>query len=649
MTDVKKISYNTDHSERGGVKSKWWLEPADEMYLHIWGVAKKIWDNQQYRAIHHLRMARLYHNMEMVSLNAGMFGRAASDNNWLSNRVTLNVVKSCVDTASAKIAKSKPRPLFLTEDGNWGMQYKAQQMTKFVDGWFDEQHIYQKMRACFVDAGVWGDGVLKIFADERDMKVKAERVVIDEIIVDDTEGRYGEPQQLHQVKLVFREVAAALWPDYAEHIWAANNGLTAQESTFAAADMIKVVESWHLPSSKDSDDGVHAIAIENCTLFHEKWEKDYFPFVFFKWCPRLLGFYGMGLAEELVGIQLEINKILRNIQIAQHLMAVPQVWLEATSHVVTAHINNEIGGIKRYMGTPPIFQVPSAMSPEIYQWLESLYKKAYEITGISQLAASAQKPAGITAAVALREMSDIASERFSLVGQRYDEFAVDISKMALDGMDDLYEKDKSISVNAADKKFMEVIKWKDIKMERDSYAVRAYPTALLPTTPEGRLQKVQELIQAGIFDRDEALSLLDYPDVESVTSMKTAPREDILRLIYLMMYKGQYYGPEPYMNLTLAKTLVQSAYNKARTNNLPEDRLSLMRNFMDDVETLLTPPPQPLPLPGPGGLPPGGLPGGPAPDAAPLTGLGSPASPANSELLPITGTGLPPPVGSMPQ
>lgn len=628
MADVPKVYYNQDKSEIAEIKSKWWKQEPEQMFRHVFGVVKKIWDYQKYRQTMHLRMARLYHNMEIVSLNAGMFARSAATDNWTSNRVTLNVIKSCIDTAASKIAKSKPRPLYMTEDGNWFAQQKAKKMTSFMDGWFDAEKVYSKGERAFVDMGVWGSGLLKVFPDEREMKVRCERVIIDEIVVDETEGRYGEPRQLHQVKLVFREVIADLYPEFEKEIMMASNGLTAEESSACSADMIKVIESWHLSSGPDADDGMHCISIENCTLFHEKWTRPYFPFAFMRWTPRLLGFYGMGLAEELVGIQLEVNKILRNIQIAQHLMAVPQIWIEASSHIVTAHINNEIGGIKKFTGSPPIFQTPPAMSPEIYQWLENLYRKAYEITGISQMSANSQKPAGVTAAVALRELSDIESERFSLIGIHYENMYLDVANMCLDAMDYLYEKDKSLSINAPDKNFMEVIKWKDVRMPRDSYLVRSYPTSLLPATPAGKLQKIQELIQAGIFDRDEALMLLDYPDVEAVTSLKTAPREDILRLIYKMIYKGEYYTPEPYMNLQLAGQLAQSAYNKARTNNVPDDRLELLRRFMDDVEALLTPDQGPQVVPA--------VPGG-SPEQDVLSGQALPATPPVGELVPFQG------------
>lgn len=156
------------------------------------------------------------------------------------------------------------------------------------------------------------------------------------------------------------------------------------------------------PVIKGSNDGRHVIAIDNFTLLDEEWERDTFPFCFIRWTERLLGFWGQGLAEQLTGIQVEINKLLRNIQEQMHL-ATPKVFVEAGSKISKAHINNEIWGIIEYAGTPPTFYVPKTVSGEIFSHLDRLFSRAYEIAGVSVLAAQSKKPAGLESGVALRE------------------------------------------------------------------------------------------------------------------------------------------------------------------------------------------------------------------------------------------------------
>lgn len=596
--DRPTIKYN-QKKEKAEIKAKWWDEADGEKHSHIFGVVHKIKEAQSYRTLSNLRYARLYSNMEILGLQAGLFSRVNDFQNFLTNRVTLNVIKSCVDTAASKIAKNKPRPLFMTDGGNWNYQRRAELLTKYMEGLFeqmgtgtgDARTIYGIGRRVFVDACVFGSGAAKIFIDPVEKNVKAERILIEEIVVDDTEGIYESPRQMFQEKLVFRDVLLDMYkdsPDLVFKIQSATSGISDGYRDKSSADMIKVIEAWHLPSGGDATDGRKVICIENATLSDVEWDKPYFPFVFQRWNPRILGFYGQGLAEELVGIQLEINKLLRNIQIAQHLMAVPQVWLELQNKVAAKKINNEIGGIKYYSGQPPIFMVPTAMNPEIYQHLDRLEQKAYNITGISALSAQSKKPSGLDSGVALREYQDIESERFILAGLRYEDFFMDVTYMALDMLDDLASKEGvNPAVRIQQGNWDRLLKWGDVKLPKDQYTLRAFPTALLPSTPVGKLQTVQEMVQAGFFEKDEALDLLNFPDIESVVSLKLSGRKDIMMMIDKMVEDGTYQPPEPFINASLAASLSQSYYNRGRVQGMPEDKLELLRRFMDDCRALV--------------------------------------------------------------
>lgn len=631
MAEIPTIYYNQTATSTDA-NNRWWTLKDDTLFQSVWQVVKKTSENQSARSLNHIRYARLYHNVENYSLQPWATPRQIPNDALLSSRVTLNVVKSCVDTVASKIAKNRPKPQFLTSDGDYSLQTKAKNLTQFIEGLFYSGKFYEINAQAFIDACVFGTGAVYMYYCPDEKTIKIERVLIEELVVNEIDGRYKTPSQIHRVRMVARDALASMYPKHLQSIVMAPSGLDAS-STTSTADVVKVIESWHLPSSKGAGDGKHSICIENATLFSEEYKHDSFPFVFQRWTDSLMGFWGIGLGEELLGIQLEINKLLRNIQISQHLMSVPQVWVESSSKVVAAQLNNEIGGIKKYTGNPPIFQVPPAMSAEVYNHLENLFSKAFQITGVSQLSASALKPAGIDAAVALREMSDIESERFMLVAQRYEESFMNLARMAINMCKALYE-DEGININmkAPGKKSMTAISWKDVSLKDDQYIMKVWPTSLLPSSPAGKLQKVQEMMQAGFFDREDAIALLDFPDTEAVTSLITASRDDTLLMISNMLEKGIYDPPEPYMNLQLAMKLTQSAYIKARMNGYEDDKLELLRRFMSDLQTLMAPPPlaeAPVVPPVDMGMPVPGI------EGAPLEPIASPEAAPTSELLPV--------------
>ncbi len=567
------------------------------MHQSIFPLVESIQTYQSYRTSQNLKFARLYSNMNMLGLTSGSYTKlSASSNAFNGNRLTLNVVQSCVDTAAAKIAKNKPKPMFLTKKGNWSLQKKAKKLTQYLEGLFEQCDVYTKMQRVFVDAEVFGTGAFKIYIDPNDLQIKCERVFIEEIVVDDVEGMYGEPRQMHQKKNFSRDVLLSMFPDHADEIMSAQT--ISSTSSNSIADQIMVIESWHLPSVKGAKDGKHAISINSATLFSEGYDKDYFPFVFFRWLNNLLGFFGMGLAEQLIGIQLEINKVLINIQAAQHLMCIPRIFVEDGSRVNTAMITNEIGSILKYRGTKPTMELGQGMPTETYAYLENLVKKSYEITGVSMLSAMQKKPAGLDSGAALREYQDIESERFMLTGMRYEKAHMDAARIMLDLSKDLYALNPKLSLKTHSGKFIETIQWKDVNLKDDEFDMQMFPVSLLPSTPAGKLQTVQDLVQAGFMSPDQAIQLLDFPDLDGFMARKTAAQDNIERILEKIMDDGEYTVPEKLMNLDLAEELTSETILMALNDGVSAERVDLLRTFLEDIQSIQATMAPPPPMPG---------------------------------------------------
>jgi hypothetical protein len=521
----------------------------------------------------------MYNNLELLGLSVYATGSIGNiNNNSLNNGgITYNLVKSCIDTAASKIAKSKPKPQFLTEGGDYSKQERAKNLTKYVEGVFYGCDYYDISTKVFTDGCVFGTGVMKFYT--QDGKIKCERVIPEEIKVDDNDAIYGKPKSMYQVKQVSRDTLIELYPKFEIQIASASSSTPDTSNV----DLIKIVEAWHL-----GNDGSHTICIENATLYTESWKKDYFPFVFFRWSDRLTGFFGQGLAEELVGTQVEVNRTLRNIHLAQKLVAVPRIAVQSNSKVAVTQLTNEIGSVIQYAaGTAaPVFNTPTAMNSEVYNHLKWLIQSGYEKTGISQMAATAKKPAGLDAAVAIREMSDIETERFMLTAMKFEAMAITASKIIIDMSRDLFLEDKKLGVTVAGKEFIDKINWADVNLENDQYVMKAFPVGLLPTQPAGRLAKVQELIQAGWIEKDKALELLDFPDLKAWESLETANNNLVEKNLGAMLRTGKYLPPEPQMNLELAAQAANKHYLKGRVDGVSEETLELLLRFMDDAERL---------------------------------------------------------------
>ena len=293
----------------------------------------------------------------------------------------------------------------------------------------------------------------------------------------------------------------------------------------------------------------------------------------------------------------------------------------------------------------------------MFSHLDRLVNQAYEMTGISQLSAQSKKPVGLESGRALREFSDIESERFMVVGQAYESVFIEISRQLIALVKEAVEDgDKIISISFSEGSGVEKIKWGEVNMKEDEYIMRIQPVGSLPQTPAAKLASVTEMHMNGMFTKEEAHQLLEFPDLDRANKLKNANIELIDKIIDDMIDKGNYTAPEPYLNLELAIERVQQSYNLGKLEGVPERRLELLRRWIAQAVSLsdqAKPPPQPamgpmgpmgmMPPMGPGAMPPGappGLPPGPMPPpggAMPPPGL----PPGPPELGPPAG-GLPP-------
>lgn len=567
----------------------WWESSKDDVSKDIFDIVRTIVRNSDEREQRNIRCAKLYGNREFSGLNPFSGASLSSAPITLpENRVKINIISSMCDTAAAKISKMKPKVTFLTNGGNWTLQQNTKKLTTFMNGLFYKNDVHKMHQVGFRDSTVFDIGALKHFISKD--KIVTERVIATELLVDPTDAMYGNPRSLYQYKYVHKNVLKAQFDK--KHAAAIDMSAGSMEDAQYGRDpsnqFVIVIEAWHLPSSPGAKDGRHVICTSHAVLTDDtKYDKDYFPFTWFRWSEPLTGFYGQSLAERLTGNQIEINKMLRIIQRSFHLGSAFKVFLESGSKVVKEHLNNEVGSIVYYTGTKPDYYVPQTVHPEYFRHLEFLISSSYEEAGISQLSASARKPAGIESGKAMREYNDIETERFAITSQCYEATFLQTARIYVDLLEDLRDMGKDYEVVAESKKFVESIKWSDTKVKGNEIIMQMFPTSGLPQTPAGRMEWVQDLVNGGYIPQEFAIKLLDFPDIESYTSLANASLDDILATIEAIVDKGVFTPPEPYQDLRTGLKLFQSAYLKAKRDDVPEDRLDLLRRWMTAADAML--------------------------------------------------------------
>jgi len=209
---------------------------------------------------------------------------------------------------------------------------------------------------------------------------------------------------------------------------------------------------------------------------------------------------------------------------------------------------------------------------------------------------------------AMRAYIDNADDRILSVEQEIEKFFLEIGRQCIEVAKDIYSDKHSFEVVFPSTTFIETIDWKDIKLKTDEYVLKAFPMSSLADDLSGRLDDIQELMQAGIISPRRGRRLLDMPDLEMSDKLANAAEELLHKVFEEMLEEdGKYRSPEPYMDLQMAKQICLEYMNYADLHNAPEDRMQMLERFNNQVNDLLglnQPPPQAMP---------GAQPGGPAP------------------------------------
>jgi hypothetical protein len=654
-TDPQLLWWEESDPRRAGAQM---VAVADRLYMA--GVSRRE---------RNLRHAKLFANQDLSSI----YDCGVANYNGAGVYLSVNVTESCVNTLAAKLTRTRIRPVLLTDKASRTLQKQAEAGTDAMDGIFQANELHEaEGQQMFVDGALFGNGWAYGEYDQDDEReIVIDRVLPDEMLFDETEAMYGmrnlytlyRRKYIHRQALYrMRDEEGKLFGDDPEKRDAIKRAPAVQNVGSVWADqggqMVPVTFGWRLPSRKGAGDGRVLMAIggastadgmlitgsgigDGTTLLGQEWKRAKFPLCQFTYQRRPIGLYGRSLAEQLVPIQLKINEQLEVIDEGQRLLAVARVFYN-NGAINTDQFDNEVARFIELAVGHTIEEVKidpgHGAAPEMYQDLETWIRRAYEITGISMLSATAEKPEGITSAVALRELLDREDLRFSDLGKRWERFNRDIGAMVLDIAAETVESGRKLSITVPGDRSAKQIDFGELKLQREKMVVDVSAASSLPTTPAARKQYAQDLLDRQIISVDRYLEIIDEAgDVKQATSLVTAVQESIDLDVDDILDNAKWRAPEKMRDPALARDTAIARYAQAVHQGVPEKNLEMLRRYIILATRMAGPPPAPagLPMPLPGGA------------GAPLPNLAPPIQQAAAAGAP--GAGPPAPSGPMPQ
>lgn len=575
---------------RNKLSDRWWLAPEDEAHGDCWATYKRI------RQLSDKRLKFDRHHMELYS-NQNVAGNGTTQAR--GERVRFNLISQAVDTAASQIATQRPKPMYLTTEGDFELMRQARLRTRVLEGQLSDLGAYEIMPRVFTDAAVNGSGFVYGYLDPDTNEPCIERCLPGTVWVDPRDGLRCNPLCIYYRIPIARDVLRELYPKVDDKVIDDAEGpdpndktdmWLAQDST---CDDVMVLFSFRRSSTKKSNDGRLVISVSSGTLVDKDWEWS-LPFVRYVWKERQLGYYGSGIAESGRDPQARIMKMIVRGERLLDKGANTMMFVSRQAEVRTEQLTNAPLLVVRYNGVaqPPTIHSSEGKPLSIDVEVDRIREQFFSEQGISQMAAEAKKPAGLDSGAAQRTYQDITSQRHQVQAKAYERAYMDLCKL----LEELNERASKIGTDEASNDngyevtartqrgratMLKSVKWSAVRMPENKYRIECWPTSQLPSTPAGKMAMVSEWIASGFISRPTAQQLLlDMPDTDAAARLELADMDAVMYDVERILDGLEAY-PEPYQNLSMAADIARRAYLSERCKSAPEDVLEALREYVN--------------------------------------------------------------------
>lgn len=485
------------------------------------------------------------------------------DNNEVESDTTptpqVNVIKSCIDTLTSKIAQSKVRPFFNTQNGTFKDIQIVKQAQAFFDLYYDFQDVNRKVSECFRNACIFDTGVIYIDPETKEII----NALPFQVFVRPAEKTYGK------ITRVFYEQV-----DYPTSLLPSD--IKADENL----DYVKYGVYY------DTFNHVVAWTVDDKVVKQKTYKADVIPFCFLNYVAPIVGNSSQSVVDMLDSIQLEINSLMQKVKDASQLNPANTYFLPQDSSIKATQINNRVGNLITYKttpnmtGSPVTVATPPFIDAQYMATVEQLKQTAYEMVGISQLSAMSTKPTGLDSGVALSTMENIESDRFEMQLNQVVRMYVNIAKTCIE----VFPADEDILPETSNRISVE---WADIVAESKKMVVQFSAADSLSKDPSTKLQQLQALAMAGIIPKTRIAQFMELPDIQSGYSLSNNAINAVLKTITNCIEKNEMevddFLPFPMLKEEIINTLLSLLSASSEENDNLED-MKKLKKLYENVE-----------------------------------------------------------------
>lgn len=504
-----------------------------------------------------------------------------------SEQIAFNLCYSIVSTIRNRICSFKTRAQFMPDGGDHKAVRAAREKTEMSDAWAERESYHDEAAFAMRDCMTGDGGVVKIWPEVIGAhdggkggkgRVRVARFPSWEFMVDEADGIYREPSCLYHVQFLPVEQAARRYDVPIETLRTyavqANTGIV----YVTRKEVVRIVDAYH------RGPGGKRVVVCGPKAIVEDWEYDDFPIARAVFDERPIGFWGDSAIKKLRAIQVELIEWQKSMRMGHRMASMQVHWLEETEEA-PEKVTNDYTVIRRFRNVPGRVDTPPAANAEMYKFFETYKGAAYEILGVSQFIASGTKQPGINSAVAIRESTELQTDRLALLSQRWEQMRVDTARWWNRMAVELVREGRDVSYRAVRRGSYYETKMRAEDVEREQ-EVRILPTSIFGQTYSGRLEKATELISAGFLEKEDAMKALDMPDLQPITDVALAEQYARETIVDDILADGKYVTPPSEMDPMALYVYVFRRYMLTISDgsNYPQKNVGLLKRLLAVVK-----------------------------------------------------------------
>lgn len=471
----------------------------------------------------------------------------------------LNVIKSAIDAVVSKISTAHCRPFVNSIKGSFKTIQLCKQLQIFLDYYFDEKNVPQKIVGALRDACVFDSGY--IYFNEKTGDVM-------NCLPCNVYTRQTEKDNFKSVYIEFPNSSLDLLSNDDYELLTKNE----RENLYI-----------NIGYFYDANSKTKATLINRSIRNIEEIPFDCVPVIPIYYTLPIVGNSCLSITDILKGVQTEIDNLMKTYSEASVLNPAQTYFVQNSSGIKVGQLNNKVGNVVMYNSANGAAPVQSStnnfISAQYMEGIDSLIEKAYNLVGISQLSAQGKKPAGLDSGVALATQADIESDRFQVLLDQYIRTYTNLAKLMIR----MFQQDKTI---VEPNRYSLKLKWGDLSKEYDKMRIQFSAADSLSKDPSEKLKQLQTLAQAGIIPATQIASLLELPDIQRGYNVANNAYNAAMTLIDNCIYENKFEIPDyvPYQMIKEQIINMELNLRAASTDGSNDEDIAKLQHYFELIE-----------------------------------------------------------------